>query len=95
MLDQGGTLFQIGMGGRELNLVNLGNTFARKAVQGVFLGSGAPKRDIPVLANLYLQSRLNLDDLVSAEIALSEVNEGYEKLKDPQINRIVITDFEN
>lgn len=93
MLDQGGTLYQIGMGGGEITLVNLGNIFDRKAVQGVFMGSGVPKRDIPVLADLYLQGKLNLDDLVSAEIALSEVNEGYEKLKDPEVNRVVITDF--
>lgn len=53
-----------------------------------------PKRDIRVLSDLYLQGRLNLDDLVSTEISLSEVNEGYEKLKDPQVNRVVITSFD-
>ncbi|MDN5732300.1 MAG: Zn-dependent alcohol dehydrogenase [Yaniella sp.] len=94
MLAKGGTLYQIGMGGGNLELANLGNIFDRKAIQGVFMGSGVPKRDIPVLADLYLQGKLNLDDLVSAEISLSEVNEGYEKLKDPQVNRVVITSFE-
>lgn len=52
------------------------------------------KRDTPVLADLYLQGKLHLDDLVSAAISLSEVNEGYEKLKDPQVNRVVITSAE-
>ena len=65
------------------------------AIQGVFMGSGVPKRDIAALADLYLNGRLNLDDLVSEEIALSQINEGYSKLKDPQVNRVVITDFAN
>lgn len=93
MLDRGGTLYQIGMGSSTFELESLPNIFDRKAIQGVFMGSGVPKRDIAVLADLYLDGRLNLDDLVSAEISLGEVNEGYEKLKDPRVNRVVITDF--
>lgn len=96
MLDRGGVLYQIGMAGPDavIETHNLANTFDRKGIQGVFMGSGVPKRDIRVLSDLYLQGRLNLDDLVSAEISLSEVNEGYEKLKDPQVNRVVITSFD-
>lgn len=96
MLDRGGVLYQIGMAGSDasLKIPNLSNVFDRKGVQGVFMGSGVPPRDIPMLAGQYLNNRLNLDDLVSAEIALSQINEGYELLKDPQINRVVITNFE-
>lgn len=95
MLDRGGTLYQIGMSGNTFELASLPNIFDRKAIQGVFMGSGVPKRDIAALSNLYLNGRLNLDDLVSAEIALSEINEGYARLKDPKVNRVVITDFAN
>lgn len=93
MLDRGGTLYQIGMGGNTFELESLPNIFDRKAIQGVFMGSGVPKRDIATLAGLYLDGRLNLDDLISAEISIGELNEGYERLKDPQVNRVVITDF--
>ncbi|MDJ1369801.1 Zn-dependent alcohol dehydrogenase [Gulosibacter molinativorax] len=93
MLDRGGTLYQIGMSGNTFELASLPNIFDRKAVQGVFMGSGVPKRDIATLADLYLNGRLNLDDLVSEEISLSDINAGYERLKDPKVNRVVITDF--
>ena len=44
-------------------------------------------------ANLYLQGRLNLDDLVSKQIALRDVNDGYVALREGAINRIVVTSF--
>lgn len=95
MLDNGGTLYQIGMGSPTdtLDTVPLQNAFGRKAIQGVFLGSGVPKRDMAMLVTQYQAGRLNLDDLVSAEIKLSDVNEGYDMIRDPKVNRIVITDF--
>jgi S-(hydroxymethyl)glutathione dehydrogenase / alcohol dehydrogenase len=59
----------------------------------VNLGSTNFKRDIPMNAGLYLQGRLNLDDLVSKRIALRDVNDGYAALKDRSINRVVVTSF--
>ena len=65
----------------------------QKRVQGVNFGSTNFKRDIPMYADLYLQGRLNLDDLVSKRIALRDVNDGYAALKDGSINRVVVTSF--
>ena len=95
MLDNGGTLYQIGMGSGTdtLDTVPMQNAFSRKAIQGVFMGSGVPKRDMAMLVEQYQAGRLNLDDIVSGEIKLSEVNKGYEMIRDPKVNRIVITDF--
>jgi S-(hydroxymethyl)glutathione dehydrogenase/alcohol dehydrogenase len=59
----------------------------------VNFGSTNFKRDIPMLAGLYLQGRLNLDDLVSKRIALRDVNDGYAALKEGSINRVVVTSF--
>jgi S-(hydroxymethyl)glutathione dehydrogenase/alcohol dehydrogenase len=44
-------------------------------------------------AELYLQGRLNLDDLVSKRIALRDVNDGYAALKSGSLNRVVVTSF--
>jgi S-(hydroxymethyl)glutathione dehydrogenase/alcohol dehydrogenase len=44
-------------------------------------------------AELYLQGRMNLDDLVSRTIALREVNDGYAALKDGSLTRVVVTSF--
>jgi S-(hydroxymethyl)glutathione dehydrogenase/alcohol dehydrogenase len=65
----------------------------QKRVVGVNLGSTNSKRDIPMYAELYLQSRMNLDDLVSKTIPLREVNEGYAALKDGSLTRVVVTSF--
>lgn len=66
---------------------------AKKKIQGVYLGSTNAKRDIPLYVNLYLQGRFELDALVSKEISLAEINEGYASLKNPEIARVVITDL--
>jgi S-(hydroxymethyl)glutathione dehydrogenase/alcohol dehydrogenase len=47
----------------------------------------------PPYAELYLQGRMNLDDLVSNTIALREVNDGYAALKAGSLNRLVVTSF--
>jgi Zn-dependent alcohol dehydrogenase len=44
---------------------------------GPNLSSTNCKRDILMFADLYMQGRLNLDDLVSKRIALLDVNDGY------------------
>ncbi len=62
-------------------------------IQGVNAGATNVKRDIPYYAKLYLQGRMNLDDLVTKEISLDEIAEGYEALRDPSMTRVVITSF--
>jgi S-(hydroxymethyl)glutathione dehydrogenase/alcohol dehydrogenase len=52
-----------------------------RGLQGLFMGGNDFKRDIPMLASLYLQGRLKLDELVAARIKLEQVNEGYDAMK--------------
>lgn len=63
----------------------------QKGIRGVDMGSTNPQVDIPFYADLYVQGRLNLDDLVSRHIQLDEINEGYEELAGGKIARTVIT----
>lgn len=63
------------------------------SVQGVSMGSTNLKRDLPLYADLYTQGRLNLDDLVSQEISLDQIDEAYEALKRGEVIRSVITSF--
>lgn len=62
-------------------------------VQGVYMGSTNIRHDIPMYAELYQHGNFNLDDLVSKEISLDEINEGYEAQKRGGIARSVITKF--
>jgi S-(hydroxymethyl)glutathione dehydrogenase/alcohol dehydrogenase len=95
MLAKGGGLYLIGVGDNEAG-VDLGSMAAvtdQKHVHGVYMGSSNLKRDIPLYASLYLQGRLNLDDLVSKEISLDRIDEGYASLTDGHTARVVVTDL--
>jgi S-(hydroxymethyl)glutathione dehydrogenase/alcohol dehydrogenase len=93
MVRPGGGLYLIGIidPTAVLSTSTVGLIASQKRIQGVYMGSTTPKHDIPLYADLYLQGRFNLDDLMSRQIALDEVNEGYEALKDPEVTRVVIT----
>jgi S-(hydroxymethyl)glutathione dehydrogenase/alcohol dehydrogenase len=95
MLAVGGALYVIGVAGPESAVsVNLVSAVMRQTrVIGVNTGSTNPLRDIPMYMDLYRQGRLNLDDLVSREIALADLEAAYATLGDPTIGRIVITSF--
>jgi S-(hydroxymethyl)glutathione dehydrogenase/alcohol dehydrogenase len=95
MLGVGGGLYLVGVDKPEVALsVNIFDAIGgQKRVLGVNFGSTNAKRDIPMYAQLYLQGRMNLDDLVSKEIGLREVNEGYSMLKGGSLNRVVVTSF--
>ena len=95
MLSVGGGLYLVGVERPEVEFgVNIFNAIAgQNRVQAVNFGSTNAKRDIPMYAELYLQGRMNLDDLVSRSISLREVNESYTALKDGSLNRVVVTSF--
>lgn len=95
MVAPGGGLYLIGVldptATLSISPVDLLST--KRRVEGVYMGSTTAKRDIPLYARLYLEGRFELDALVSKEISLAEVNEGYASLKDPDVARVVITDL--
>jgi S-(hydroxymethyl)glutathione dehydrogenase/alcohol dehydrogenase len=45
---------------------------------------------MPRYVDLYMDGRLMLDELVSARIALEEINDGFEAMKTGEIARDVI-----
>lgn len=95
MLGVGGGLYLIGILGENpgIDVDALALLSNKLRVEGVYMGSSNLKRDIPFYAQMSLQGRFNLKDLVSKEIGLGEINEGYDALKDGSIARVVVTDF--
>jgi Zn-dependent alcohol dehydrogenase len=68
--------------------------FPQRKLQCVFMGSTSLKRDVAMYAQLYLQGRMNLDDLVSGEVSLDEINDAYRRLVErSDVARYVITSF--
>jgi S-(hydroxymethyl)glutathione dehydrogenase/alcohol dehydrogenase len=92
----GGGAYLIGLHkvGSSIEVDVLSDLIVRQvSVRGVYMGSSNIKHDIPMYARLYLQGRFNLDDLISKEIKLSEINDAYRELKTGAIARSVITCF--
>lgn len=95
-IGRGGQTYFIGMARAGTELVvdtTPAILISQAGTKGVYMGSTNLKRDIPLYAEFYLQGRLNLDELVSQEINISEVNEAYEQLEGGGIIRSVITSF--
>jgi Zn-dependent alcohol dehydrogenase len=51
-----------------------------KQVRGCLFGSSNPRHDIPELLALYDSGQLMLDELITREYALDDVNEGYDDM---------------
>lgn len=54
-------------------------------------GGARPQHDFPALARMYLDGLLQLDPLISARIALDQINEGFAALRRGEAVRAVVT----
>jgi S-(hydroxymethyl)glutathione dehydrogenase/alcohol dehydrogenase len=91
MLKAGGTATVIGMVpmGQKLE-ISAADLLAERKLQGSVMGSNRFRLDMPRYIELYLQGRLNLDDLISRRIRLEQINEAFELLKTGEVARSVI-----
>lgn len=53
-----------------------------RLVVGSYMGSIVPRRDIPLLLNLYAQGKIRLEEVITGELRLDELNEGLDRLAD-------------
>jgi S-(hydroxymethyl)mycothiol dehydrogenase len=60
------------------------------AVKSSWYGDCLPSRDFPMLIDLYLQGRLDLDAFVSERIALEDVEEAFAKMHRGEVLRSVV-----
>jgi S-(hydroxymethyl)glutathione dehydrogenase/alcohol dehydrogenase len=61
-----------------------------KQIRGCWYGSSNVHRDVPKLAGLYLDGSLMLDELMSAQISLEQVNQALDNMGSGEIARSVI-----
>lgn len=52
-------------------------TLLQKNLQGSIFGHGNPQYDIPMLLSMYQAGKLNLDDMMTREYSLEQINDGY------------------
>ena len=71
-----------------LNLAML--TLMQKNLQGTIFGGGNPHYDIPQLLSMYKAGKLNLDDMITRQYKLEQINDGYKDMLDGKNIRGVI-----
>ncbi len=61
--------------------------YQNKAILGCRYGTARPRRDFPMLADLYLSGRLKIDELITRRYRLEQFDEALDELKRGQLAR--------
>ncbi|MFE7275180.1 S-(hydroxymethyl)mycothiol dehydrogenase [Streptomyces sp. NPDC057623] len=90
--DLAGTVVLVGVPTPEMKLeLPLLDVFGRGgALKSSWYGDCLPSRDFPMLIDLYLQGRLDLDAFVTETIALDEVEKAFERMHQGDVLRSVV-----
>ncbi|KUN20238.1 S-(hydroxymethyl)mycothiol dehydrogenase [Streptomyces antibioticus] len=90
--DLAGAVVLVGVPTPEMKLeLPLLDVFGRGgALKSSWYGDCLPSRDFPMLIDLYLQGRLDLDAFVTETIALDEVEKAFERMHDGDVLRSVV-----
>ncbi len=91
MLEHGGTATVIGMIplGQKVELNGVDFLFEKK-IQGSSMGSNRFRVDMPRYVDMYLAGKLKLDEMVSREIKLEDINDAFDALRSGEVARQVI-----
>jgi NDMA-dependent alcohol dehydrogenase len=93
MTRRGGQAILVGVPKMEVMLelpAFLGVVLQEKTIKGCWYGSSNVHTDVPKLARLYAERHLKLDELVSREIKLDDVNDAFRAMEDGEVARSVI-----
>ncbi|MFF2848060.1 S-(hydroxymethyl)mycothiol dehydrogenase [Streptomyces sp. NPDC058001] len=90
--DLAGTVVLVGVPTPEMRLdLPLLDVFGRGgSLKSSWYGDCLPSRDFPMLIDLYLQGRLDLDAFVTETIALDEVEQAFERMHHGDVLRSVV-----
>ncbi|WP_406176103.1 S-(hydroxymethyl)mycothiol dehydrogenase [Streptomyces sp. NBC_00996] len=90
--DLAGTVVLVGVPTPEMKLeLPLLDVFGRGgALKSSWYGDCLPSRDFPMLIDLYLQGRLDLDAFVTETIALDDVEKAFERMRGGDVLRSVV-----
>ena len=92
-IGRGGTVVITGLADPAKLTVQLSGadlTLNQKTVKGTLFGSANPQYDIVRMLRLYDAGQLKLDELVTEQYSLEQLNDGYQDLRDGKIIRGVL-----
>src|SRR5215207_3339038 len=90
--DHAGTLVQVGVPNPQMRIdVRMLDFYGRGgSLRPAWYGDCLPSRDFPILIDLYLRGRYDLDRFVSETIALDQVEEAFAKMQRNEVLRSVV-----
>ena len=90
--DHAGTLVQVGVPNPQMRIdVRMLDFYGRGgSLRPAWYGDCLPTRDFPILIDLYLRGRYDLDRVVSETIALDQVEEAFAKMQRNEVLRSVV-----
>ena len=91
--DLAGTVVLVGVPRPDVSIpeIPLLDVFGRGgALKSSWYGDCLPSRDFPMLIDLYLQGRLDLDAFVTEEIGIGDVESAFEKMHHGEVLRSVV-----
>lgn len=90
--DLAGTLVQVGVPTPEMRIeLPMIDFFGRGgSLKPSWYGDCLPSRDFPLLVDLYLQGRLDLDGFVSETVGLGDVEEAFHRMERGEVLRSVV-----
>jgi S-(hydroxymethyl)glutathione dehydrogenase/alcohol dehydrogenase len=91
MLAKGGTATVIGMIPVGTSIELKGSDFLQeKKIQGSSMGSNRFRVDMPRYVDMYLSGKLKLDEMISREITLDQINDAFAALLQGEVARQII-----
>ena len=95
MVRKGGTAVVVGLAPADelagVDTVSL--VRQEKTLKGSYYGSTRPAVDMPIIMDLYRSGKINIDDLITRQYKLDDINEAYADLERGEVGRGVITEF--
>jgi S-(hydroxymethyl)mycothiol dehydrogenase len=90
--DLAGTVVLVGVPNPEMTIeLPFIEIFGRGgSLKSSWYGDCLPERDFPMLIDLYLQGRLDLDGFVSEKVGLGDVEEAFHKMERGEVLRSVV-----
>jgi alcohol dehydrogenase len=67
---------------KRMSLAPLALVAEERTLKGSYVGSSAPQRDVPRMIALFRAGRLPVDQLLTHRLNLSEINEGFDRLRE-------------
>ena len=92
---KGGTAVAIGIAPRAalISIPPQHLVYGERRLQGSFYGSTRPRADFARFVDLYLAGRLKLDQLVTREYRLDEINEAFRAMNGGELARGIINAY--